>query len=227
MNGAQDLGGMQGFGPVRPEADEPWFHAPWERSAFALTLAMGAVGGWSIDGSRHARETLPPARYLASSYYEIWFEALCRLLVEHRLASPTELADGVVREPPLPGVRALAAAAVPEVLARGTPSARPAASPARFAVGDRVRTRLMHPETHTRLPRYARGRRGEVVAVHGAHVYPDTHAHGLGEQPRWLYTVRFAAAELWGDDTTATSVCVDCWEPYLLPDGSVDDRVVR
>jgi nitrile hydratase len=215
VNGAQDLGGAMGFGPVEPERNEPPFHAEWERRAFALTVAMGFTGQWNIDMARSARETIAPARYLASSYYEIWFEGLRRLLLAQGLASAEELADGRLRAAAKPGVRPLRAADTAAMLARGGPSERSAVAAARFAVGDAVRTREMNPTHHTRLPRYVRGKRGTVVALHGAHVFPDTNARGLGEQPQWLYTVRFDAGELWGPDTTAGSVCTDCWESYL------------
>lgn len=217
MNGAQDLGGQHGFGPVRPEQDEPIFHDAWERRAFALTLAMGATGAWNLDAARHARESLPPVQYLSSGYYRIWHEALLRLMRERGLVTDAELADGRLREPPAALQRTLALDAVAATLARGAPTDRPLSAPARFAVGDAVRTVRMNPVGHTRLPRYARGCVGTIESLHGAHVYPDTHARGEGEQPQWLYTVRFDARELWGADTTASSVCVDCWEPYLEP----------
>jgi nitrile hydratase subunit beta len=215
VNGAQDLGGMQGFGPVLPEADEPPFHDAWERRVFALSLAMGASGCWNLDMSRAARERLHPAQYLASGYYAIWLEGMLALMLERGLVGADEVAAGRSLRPPSPLPRRLAAGAVATSLARGAPTARPAAAPASFAVGDRIVTRLLNPATHTRLPRYARGRPGIVDAVHGAHVYPDSHALGQGEAPQWLYTVRFDARDLWGEDTTAASVCVDCWEPYL------------
>jgi nitrile hydratase beta subunit len=215
MNGAQDMGGMQGFGPVRPEPGEPLFHGGWERRAFALTLAMGATGTWNIDMSRAARESLPPAQYLTSTYYQIWFEGLCKLLIEHGLATVEEIEAGKSMQPAAAVARVFQAADVRAALLRGFPYDRPMGYPARFVVGDAVRTRQMSPATHTRLPRYCRDKRGEIVAVRGAHAFPDTNARGQGEQPRWLYTVRFAATELWGDDTSAASVCVDCWEPYL------------
>lgn len=220
MNGPQDLGGQHGFGPVMPEQDEPWFHDEWERRAFALTIALGATGAWNLDASRHARESMPPAEYLSSGYYRIWFEGIVRLMRERGMVDDAELADGRMRVPPVALPRRLEAAAVPAVLAKGAGTERPAAAPARFAPGDAVRTIVMNPVAHTRLPRYARGRVGTVVSVHGAHVYPDTHARGEGEQPQWLYTVRFDARELWGADTTASAVCVDCWEPYLLAVGA-------
>lgn len=215
MNGAQDLGGMQGFGPVRPDPDPHPFHADWERRMLAITVAMGACGKWNLDASRAARESLPPAQYLSSSYYEIWFEGLKRLLLANGMATPAEIESGRRQVEPVPVARVLAADQVSAAMLRGGPSERPAPGPARFAVGDAVRTRQLHPATHTRLPRYCRGRRGHIVSVHGAHVFPDTNAIGQGEQPQWLYTVRFEAAELWGTDTTASCVHVDCWEPYL------------
>lgn len=215
MNGAQDLGGMHGFGPVLHEPDEPPFHADWEGRVLALTLAMGATGQWNIDTSRAARESLPPAQYLSSSYYEIWLEGLKKLLLDKRLATVEEIEAGKSRAAPTPLASVLGGDQVAAVLSRGSPSDRQPVGEARFAVGDRVRTRQINPPTHTRLPRYCRGKDGQVIAVHGAHSFPDTNALGRGEQPQWLYTVRFGAAELWGPDTTGASVCVDCWEPYL------------
>lgn len=218
MNGAQDLGGMMGFGPVAYEPDEPWFHADWERRAFGVTLAMGATGTWTIDMSRHARESLPPAEYLASSYYEIWTKGVERLVVKAGLVSEEELKLGRALNAPAPVRRVLKAEDVPAVLSKGGPSERPAAHPARFALGDRVVTRNMHPAGHTRLPRYARGKAGVIERVHGAHVFPDTNAHLQGENPQWLYTVRFSGRELWGEEADAgLAVSIDAWESYLEP----------
>ncbi|CAB3709659.1 nitrile hydratase subunit beta [Paraburkholderia rhynchosiae] len=215
MNGAQDLGGMQTFGPICLDDGASLFHANWERRVLAITLAMGAVGKWNIDMSRAARESLPPAQYLSSSYYEIWFEGHRKLLQSTGLATDDEIEAGESRNAAAPVPRVLMANDVAAALLRGSPVNRPVAARARFGIGDAVRTRQMNPPSHTRLPRYCRGRQGRIVAVHGVHVYPDANAIGLGEQPQWLYTVRFDAAELWGKETTAASVCVDCWEPYL------------
>jgi nitrile hydratase beta subunit len=201
VNGAHDMGGAHGFGPVVAEADEPAFHADWERRVFALTIALGASGEWNIDSSRFAREDRPPAEYLGKSYYELWLAGLERLLAER----------GVLERPP---ARVLGAGDVEATLARGGPASRPAPREARFAIGDRVRTRNTHPRGHTRLPRYARGRIGTVELIHGAHVFPDRNAHLEGEDPQWLYTVRFSARELWGTDA-AESVSIDAFEPYL------------
>lgn len=214
MNGPQDMGGMMGFGPVAPEPDEPWFHAGWETRAFALTLAMGATESWNIDASRHARETLPPLTYWSSSYYEIWLEGLIELLRERGLVSADEIRAGKAVEPPRGVARVLKADMVAGVLAKGGPASRPAEAAARFAPGDKIRTRNIHPRGHTRLPRYARGHTGEIVRVHGCHVFPDSSAHGKDDAPRWLYGVRFAARELWGHETL-DCVHIDLWEPYL------------
>lgn len=227
MNGPHDLGGAQGFGPLPLEADEPTFHADWERRALAVTLAMGATGQWNIDMSRSRRESLPPAQYLASSYYEIWFEALLRLLQERGLIDESERAavDHGVSLPDAASaeassspaaLRVLRADRVAAVLAAGSPTERAGPTPA-FVVGARVRARLMNPAGHTRTPRYIRGRPGVVIASHGPHVFADRHAATGEEAPQPLYTVRFAAADLWGADTTADAICVDCWESYLEP----------
>jgi nitrile hydratase subunit beta len=215
MNGAQDLGGMQAFDPIQVEADVSLFHADWERRVLAITLAMGAVGKWNIDMSRAARESLPPAQYLSSCYYQIWFEGLKKLLLSTGLATAEEIGTGESRSAAAPVPRVLRADEVAAALLRGSPVNRPAAAGARFKVDDRVQTRQPPPPPPTLLPRSAHRGRGRIIAVHGAHVFPDANAVGLGEQPQWLYTVCFDASELWGTDTTAASVCVDCWEPYL------------
>lgn len=218
MNGAQDLGGMMGFGPVAPEPNEPVFHRDWERRAFAVTLAAAACGLWTLDEGRHARESLPPAQYLSKSYYDVWITALAKLAERHGLASAEEIATGRMSLPAREVRAKLRAQDVGRGLAKGAPTDRPAPGPARFSVGDHVKTRVINPTTHTRLPRYARGKRGVVEAVRGAFVFPDSNAHGRGEDPRWLYTVRFDGAELWGADADpSTQVSIDAWEPYLEP----------
>ena len=224
MNGAADLGGMMGFGPVVPEPEGELFHADWERRALALVLAIGAAGRWTIDASRYARESLPPAVYLTSSYYALWLQGLERLLVTAELVGPDELAAGRALSAGVP-VRVLAAADVGPTMRAGSPYDRPVDAPARFAVGDAVRTRVLHPRGHTRLPRYARGKFGEVVDVHGAHVFPDTNSRGDGERPQWLYTVRFAGRELWGDAAEdGLTVAIEAWEGYLDPAATVTSR---
>jgi nitrile hydratase subunit beta len=211
-----DLGGQEGHGRIVPEPEGELFHAPWERQVLALTLAMGAVGAWNLDLSRSARETLPEYRSL--SYYEIWIRALERLLIEHELVGPDEIAAGRMLQPPQPGLHVLRAADVPGALAKGSPTQRSPTARARFAVGERVRMRAAQVGHHTRLPGYARGKIGRIDQVRGVHLFADTHAQGLGEQPQWLYSVVFNARELWGsDDARGQSVSIDAWEPYLEP----------
>jgi nitrile hydratase subunit beta len=216
MNGAQDLGGMMGFGPIVKEPEDQRFHADWEKRALGLTIAMGATGAWNIDASRHARESLEPADYLSSSYYEIWIKGVERLSVVQKLVTQDEVARGNAATAPAPVKRVLRRDDVPAVLACGAPCDRPATTPAIFKPGDRVRTRNINPTGHTRLPRYARAKTGTIERVHGAFVFPDANAHDGGEQPQWLYTVSFPARELWGEAAEAGhSVSIDAWESYL------------
>lgn len=217
MDGAHDMGGTQGFGPVRPEPNEPVFHAEWERRMMALTLAMAKPGQWNIDMARFARENRSPPDYLNRSYYEVWLAGLERLMADRGLVAPEEIATGEVKLPRR-DVPVLKAGEVEAMLRRGGPSLRATSQPARFAVGDRVRAKVMAPVTHTRLPRYVRGHVGTVELLHGTHVFPDSNAMGHGEAPQWLYTVAFDGRELWGDDgDPAVAISVDAWESYLEP----------
>ncbi len=209
-----DLGGQSGHGRVVPEPEGELFHAAWEPRALALTLAMAATGAWNLDMSRSARETLPD--YDALSYYEVWIKALEKLLVERDLLHNDEVVAGRMLHPPQPLMRLLTAADVASALAKGSPTERAPVVPARFAIGERVRTRHAEVQHHTRLPGYARGKIGRIEHVRGVHVFADTNAQGLGEQPQWLYTVVFDGRELWGDDAIqGLSVSIDAWEPYL------------
>ncbi|UGY09175.1 nitrile hydratase subunit beta [Phyllobacterium pellucidum] len=218
MNGPQDLGGQMGFGPVAPEKDEPLFHAEWEKRALGLTIAAGAMGHWNIDESRHTRESLHPADYYSSTYYEIWIKALERLLQRHGFVSAEELVKGHATGRGTEPKRVLKAENVEAALAKGGPCDRPMTAQPRFSAGDRVRTHNFNPQTHTRLPRYARGKAGIVEAVREGFVFPDTNAHGKGENPQFVYTVTFPAAEIWGDGADPTlTISIDAWESYLEP----------
>jgi nitrile hydratase beta subunit len=218
MNGGQDLGGTQGHGPVEPEPKEPVFHAEWERRAFALTLAMGMPGGWNIDMSRFARENRKPVEYLSMSYYQIWFAGLETLMAERGLVGSDEIDAGHSLRPAKPLKRTLSPGDVAQVLYRGGPTERETNSTAKFKAGDKVLTKNHNPLTHTRLPRYVRGHTGVIERVVGCHVFPDSNAMGAGENPQWLYTVRFDGRELWGADADpSVKVSVDAWEPYLEP----------
>jgi nitrile hydratase len=218
VNGGQDLGGTHGHGAVKPEPNEPVFHDEWEKRAFALTLAMGGPGGWNIDMSRFARENRAPGEYLSMSYYQIWLAGLVTLLKERELVTEKETVAGHALAPPKPVKRVLSPGDVAKVLYRGGPTERPTNTSAVFKAGDKVRTKNINPLTHTRLPRYVRGRVGTVERVIGYHVFPDSNATGAGEDPQWLYTVCFDGRELWGPEgDPTTKVSVDAWEPYLEP----------
>jgi len=210
------MGGMHGFGRVPVEANEPLFHAPWESRVLGMVFQVIGAGWSNVDTFRYAIERLQPATYLGVGYYGRWLRALETLLVEAGLLGRGEVEARV------------AGAATPA----GTPPpagppyggfagvVRSIDAPPRFAVGDQVVARNVHPPGHTRLPQYARGKRGVVHRVHPACIFPDTHAHGLGEDPQHVYGVRFTALELWGPDAEpGNAVHLDLFERYLEPQG--------
>lgn len=204
MNGAQDLGGRMGFGPVDP-SPSPTFYADWERTVLGLTLASGALGYWNLDAMRHARESLPPALYYNASYFEIWLNALENLLLEAGEVTAEELSTGQITQPGKRADRKMPPDMVDRVLQKGAP-------------GDRVRTSATVKSGHTRLPSYARDKVGTTVMVHGHHILPDSHAHFQGESPEWLYAVEFDGRTLWGDGAEpGTTMHIDAWESYLDP----------
>jgi nitrile hydratase len=214
MNGVHDMGGQHGLGAIVPEPESSPFHAGWEARAHAMVIASPTRG--NIDAGRHQRERIPGATYLAMSYYERWFEGLCQMLLAGGFISPEELATAVA-DPAVAKVSPrLTSAEVSAGLVHAGSYLRSSAAQPAFAVGDCVRARNLNPTGHIRLPRYARGRVGVVTHHHGAHVFPDSHAHGGGEDPQHLYTVRFTARELWGSDASPKdTVSLDLWEPYL------------
>ena len=224
MDGVHDLGGIQGFGVVEREENEPTFHAAWEAAVLAMMRAGGARGLYNIDEFRHAIERMQPARYLSATYYEKWLDGITRLLIEKGVVTEGQMQARTEFFNSHPDVAAAAAVngALPERIP-STPGwvqdvVRETGARPRFAPGDRVVTRLIRPRGHTRLPRYARGKRGVIHRMHGIHVFPDTNAHGLGEAPQPLYSVRFEARELWGDTAEPKQwVHLDLWESYLEP----------
>jgi nitrile hydratase subunit beta len=216
MNGVHDMGGMHGLGPIQYESNEPVFHEPWEARVFALNLAVLARGKWTLDAARHAVERIPAIEYLRMSYYERWLQSLVELMLESGLVTRAEVESGK----PAPGspkaTPALIASAVPTMVAKGSPASREVPVAARFTVGQRVRARNLHPTGHTRLPRYARGKLGTIHRDHGVHAFPDTNAASLGEKPQHLYSVCFAARELWGEQASGRdAVYLDLWDDYL------------
>ena len=217
MNGAADMGGMHGFGPVEAEPNEPPFHARWEGRVYAMARAMGFAGLWTIDAGRASLEALSPLDYLRSSYFRRWFLGLESRLLRHGLVGANEIGAGRSLRAGTRLPRTLAVADVENTMVRGN-FARPTNTRARFKEGDRVRTKNITPATHTRLPRYARGKIGVVEAIRGCHVFPDAAALGAGDNPQWLYTVVFSARELWGEDADpAVKVSIEAFEPYLGP----------
>jgi nitrile hydratase len=211
------MGGMDGFGKVEVEPNEPPFHQAWEGRVLAMQRAMGYAGAWHIDDGRYAQETLPPRVYLAASYYWRWALGLQKNLLTRGFATEEEIAAGRSLGPVKPLPRKL----TPDVVRAGMTRSsffRQQQGPARFKPGDRVRTRNDHPPTHTRLPRYARGRLGTVELIHGCHAYPDSVATDRGDDPQWLYTVVFDSREIWGADADPTlKISIDAFEPYLEP----------
>jgi nitrile hydratase beta subunit len=216
LNGVHDMGGMQGFGPVRVELNEPVFHAPWEGRVITMMMAIAAWGKFGVDQRRFARESIPPAEYLAVSYYHILYTGLIVNMVDAGMVTREEVDRGVAAPGSQKSTPALAAATVPRFFANGSPKKRSVAAVANYRVGQRVRARNIHPTTHTRLVRYARGKYGVVMRDHGIYVFPDTNALFQGEKPQHLYSVRFDARELWGEQANANdSVYIDMWDDYL------------
>ncbi len=217
MNGVHDLGGMHGFGSVEREEHEPLFHAAWEARVRAMAELMVRHGYYTVDASRHGIELMPPAEYLRASYYERWLGTLEYNLPHQGLLTVEELDTRAAFLRDHPGVQPPPAVRVkPATPARAAP---PESSPApRFAVGDAVVARNAHPVGHTRLPRYARGKRGTIHRSYGPQTFPDTNAHGLGKQPQPVYNVRFEGRELWGDSAEPGQVVyLDLWDSYLDP----------
>jgi len=213
---------MDGFGPIQREANEPVFHEPWERRVFGMRLTRAGLPPAPLDAGRHRVERLEPVTYLSSSYYERWLAAMEYALVAAGTLALEEIEARIRQyagDPDLPMPRRedpASAEHIAAVFRAGRPASRKIRQKPRFAVGEKIVTRNLNPHGHTRLPRYARGKRGVIIAHHGAHVFPDTNAHGLGENPQHLYTVRIAMRELWPRDAEPKeSVLLDLWEGYL------------
>jgi nitrile hydratase subunit beta len=199
MNGAHDMGGRMGFGPVRPEPNEPVFHAKWEARLFALSVLYGNHGSWTLDEDRHVCENQPPRVYLSKSYYEIWLHALETLMAAKGLALLSHALTSVQ--------------VLPAMMERGS-YVRDITDVPKFQAGGIVRVRNLHSAGHTRIPGYLRGHTGEIVSHQGAHVFPDSNAHGKGENPQHLYCVRFKSADVFATNSPDT-IHADMWEPYI------------
>ena len=216
MNGVHDMGGQQGMGPVEYEKNEPVFHSPWEGRIYALNRAMRAWRKWSLDTDRHALEVVPPIDYLRMGYYERWVGRLAAQVVQYGLVTKEEVESGSVAPGSTKATPALSLATSSRWLNRGIASSHDPRVRPLFKVRQRVRARNINPTGHTRLPRYARGKIGVIVRDHGVYLFPDTNAHFQGEKRQHVYSVRFAARELWGENASPLdSVHVDMWDDYL------------
>ena len=225
LNGVHDIGGVDGFGAIHHEVDEPVFHEPWESRIFGMSMVGAGLPPITLDARRHQLERLTPVQYLSSTYYERWLARIEGALVETGTLTGEEIEQRSRELAAEPGRLVprrddpVRTDGIVNTLRAGRPTVRSIRQRPRFAVNDRIVTRNLNPHGHTRLPRYARGRHGIIVGHHGAHVFPDTNAHGLGENPQHLYTVRIAMRELWGPSAEANeSVLIDLWESYLEKD---------
>lgn len=223
MDGVHDLGGRHGLGAINPEPDEPVFHYDWERSILVMFPAMAMAGAFNLDQFRSGMEQIPPAEYLQATYYEHWLHSMIHYGTEAGIIDPEDLQRRTRHYLDNPQESAPKAAkpdmvaTLEQLIPTGDDYRRETDAPAKYGVGDTVRVLPDVSTTHTRRAGYVRGRVGEVVAAHGAYVYPDSNALGLGEDPHHLYTVRFTSQELWGDEPGAANsvVHIDLWEPYL------------
>lgn len=222
MNGIHDCGGMEGLGKIPRVENEPVFYEDWERTTFAILIALAGQGYFNLDEFRHGFERMNPVHHLISGYYAKWLTSSGTLLVEKGVLDEEELdarteefRKNPDKEPPYredPELTNLAQ----QVIKNGASTVREVSPNPIFREGQKVRTKNMHPSGHTRLPRYAREKYGVINKVYDAHVLPDSSAHGTGENPEYLYSVRFEGDELWGVEQNDT-VYLDLWESYLEP----------
>jgi nitrile hydratase beta subunit len=206
MDGIHDLGGMSGFGPVEIERGEPVFHERWQARAYGLNvLGIAVLRAYNVHEYRHAVERMDPRHYLAASYYERWFTGVASLMIEKGVLTREELEE-----------RAGGAVPLSRPPTRVVPSSTSTPDRARFAAGQSVVVRDIHPRGHTRVPRYVRGRRGVVVRVAPRFIYPDVAGHGMHAHREPTYHVEFQARDLWTDAAgSGETVVVDLWESYL------------
>jgi nitrile hydratase len=219
MNGVHDMGGMHGMGPIRHETNEPTFHEIWEGRVYALSRVLRTRGGlWNLDAFRHGIEVLPPAEYLRMSYYERWFAWMLRTVVAAGDVTQTE----VETASPATGSQRRAVLVAPEAVSsmvdRRASARRNVAVAPRFKSGQRVRARKRSSLRPHAIAALCAGRTGAVVLDRGVFLFPDTNAHLLGEKPQHLYSVRFAARDIWGAQASQRDfIHLDMWDDYLEP----------
>ena len=217
MDGVHDLGGREGFGPIRGKDDDQSFHAEWEARAFGMVQASAGDSSWTIDWFRHCRELIAPADYLTRTYFDHWALTLAAEMIDAGYITLDELKLGVSAFIPEPGDPPTTAEEARAYVKKPRKYSAEVDSPPAFAVGDAVRGKQLGHSGHTRLPGYARGRKGKISAYHGAHLLPDASARGE-KRAEHLYTVGFAASELWAEARDRRDhVFVDLWESYLEP----------
>jgi nitrile hydratase subunit beta len=205
MDGMHDLGGKQGFGPVRYTSNATAFHAPWEKRANSLYAFAVRKGLFNMDEYRHAIERMEPRHYMTASYYERSLTGLASLCVEKGLVTREEL-------------ERLAGGSFPLAMP-GTPGRTNVATRRTFKPGDRVRVRTDYVPGHMRMPGYIRGKTGVVVGVSPAYPFPDAHAHGVEAADEPTYDVRFRTEDLWADAADRALVHAGVFESYLEPAG--------
>jgi nitrile hydratase subunit beta len=211
------MGGTQGWGPAHPpRGDEPVFGEDWQSRAFALALLSVRVSGQNIDAFRHALERLDRAAYLGDGYFGRWLNAGELLLTDSAVLTPDavdararNLSGDKVEEPPIPEP------ARPDYKPAAKGSLRTVDTAPVFGIGERVRAKDFSPPGHTRLPGYLRGHTGVVELIQPAAVLPDTNAHFQGENPQYVYSVRFGSRELWGAGAESFAVTAELFESYL------------
>ncbi len=219
MRRVHDVGGTPGFGPLEIEENEPVFHEEWEGRVFGM---MTTVGHRAFS-MRPTIESIEPAAYLASSYYQKWLIALEKGFVRSGALNPDELQDRVEfrrRNPDTPVSQNhdsdLARSVWKDRYSQRSPKYDGAPA---FSVGDAVLTRRIDSAGHTRIPHYAQGKRGAVQATRGVFDLLDLKVQGI-LKPEPVYTVGFDAGELWGDEAESPQrVYIDLWESYLLRPG--------
>ena len=216
MDGVHDLGGMDNFGPIIIEENEPVFHEEWERTVFSHMLALLGSDYFSVDEVRRSTESIPPIQYLASSYYENWLESVISLLQEKGVVAAQEIQTGKSIHANGTALPPLTKEGVEFITSNPLPALQELDQRPLFQVGDHITTKVMHPAHHTRLPRYIRGKQGTIEKIHGAFLLPDLNAYGGTETSQYNYSVRFSARELWGEDAPPKDcLFIDLFESYM------------
>lgn len=211
MDTVHDLGGKQGFGPVRWQDDDDsrLFLEEWQGRTWAMCMMMFGQfrreqTGWTLDWHRHIVERTGPADYLRMNYFDKWVQHLMATLIDDDIADLDEFLKGHANR-----------AAPPYVRQPLTASRKP--DQPRFKLGDAVKTKRDIASMHTRLPGYARGRTGVVDRSVGPEILADASAEG-DLRKEHLYTIKFNSLELWPERQARNyTIRLDLWDSYLEP----------